>query len=241
MIEWRADDTFSIGDTEYVSRPVEGRYPSSPARFCLLKARWQVEWYAKLLHDLAPQRMVEVGMYDGASLALAAELAHPGVLVGIDHRATPSTPLAEIIARRGWQDSVLPYHGVDQADASRVAQIFDDATGGAPLKPVVDDASHVLEPSRSTFNTLFPWLAPGARYVLEDWPMHKAMETPQPLTVMVFELVLACSEAPGVVADLELNRNDVVVTRGDARLEPDSFDLSQRYGPRARALMGAFA
>ena len=71
--------------------------------------------------------------------------------------------------------------------------------------------------------------------------MHMATDTERPLTLMVFELVLACSDAPGVVAGLTLDRNYVVVTRGNAPLHDRPFDLSQRYGPRARELMDKFA
>jgi hypothetical protein len=162
-------------------------------------------------------------------------------LVGIDRRPEPSAALLDVIARRGWQQTVHPHYHVDQADAARVTQIVDDAVGGEPLDLVIDDASHLLEQSRSTFNTLFPRLRPGGLYVLEDWPMHMAIDTPQPLTLMVFELVLACSDAPGVVADLTLDRNYVVATRGNAPLRDRPFDLSQRYGPRGRRLMDKFA
>jgi hypothetical protein len=241
VLRWTADDAFSIGDVEYVCRPVTGRFPSTPERFCLLKARWQVEWYEELLRRVQPQRIVEVGMYDGGSLAFAAEVAEPRLLVGIDRRSTPSAPLLDVITRRGWQTSVRPHYDVDQSDAARVTGLVDDAMGDEPLDLVIDDASHLLEPSRSTFNTLFPRLRPGAPYVLEDWPMHMAIDTPRPLTLMVFELVLACSDAPGVVAGLTVDRNYVVVTRGSAPLTVRPFDLFQRCGPRGRALMDAFA
>jgi hypothetical protein len=241
VLRWTADDAFSIGDIEYVCRPIDRRFPSTPERFCLIKARWQVEWYEQLLRGLSPTRIVEVGMYDGASLAFAAEIVQPQALVGIDRRSTPSAALLEVIARRGWQQTVHPHYDVDQADAAHVTQIVDDAVGSEPLDLVIDDASHLLEQSRSTFNTLFPRLRPGALYVLEDWPMHMGTDTPHPLTLLVFELVLACSDAPGVVGGLTLDRNYVVVTRGSAPLHGRPFDLSQRYGPRARELMGKFA
>jgi hypothetical protein len=240
MITWAADDAFSIGDVEYVCRPVEGRFTSTSRRFCLLKARWQVEWYEQLLRSLAPQVVVEVGMYDGASLALTAELVGPRVLVGIDQRAVPSEPLLELIARREWQSSVRPHYDVDQADAERLTQIMQTEVGDEPLDLVVDDASHLLVESRATFELLFPRMRPGGRYVLEDWPMHQIPDRPRPLTLMVFELVLACSDSPNAVAELEINRNYVVVTRGTAPLEPGWFKLAQRYGPRAHALMDHF-
>jgi Methyltransferase domain len=236
VLEWRGDDVFTFSDVEYVCRPVKGRFPSTSERFCLLKARWQVEWYEQLLHEVAPQAMIEVGIYDGASVALCAELARPRKLVGIDRRAIPSAALNEFIARRGLEPSVRPYYGVDQADTERLDAILLAEFDG-PLDLVVDDASHLLEPTQTTFNCLFPRLRPGGRYVIEDWPTHQLSEPGTPLTVFVFELVLVCAANPGSVASVTLNRNYVVVTRGEAELEPEAFELSKYYGPRAKTLI----
>jgi len=236
VVAWKADDTFTISDVEYVCRPINGRFPSTPGRFCLLKAPWQVEWYEQLLHDLAPRRMVEVGMYDGASIAFCAELARPETLIGIDNRDTPSAPLETFIANRKLQARVHPYYGVDQADTARLGAILDRELV-EPLDLVVDDASHRYDQTRTAFNYLYTRVRPGGKYVVEDWPMHRR-EPPvdTPLTLLVFELLLACASAPQVVANVTVNRNYAVVTRGDAEL-PAGFDLAQCYGPRAAALI----
>ena len=44
-----------------------------------------------------------------------------------------------------------------------------DEFGGEPLDLVIDDASHVLGPTRSSFESLFPHLRPGGTYLIEDW------------------------------------------------------------------------
>ena len=38
-----------------------------------------------------------------------------------------------------------------------------------PLDLVLDDASHALDPTRASFEVLFPRLAPGGLYAIEDW------------------------------------------------------------------------
>ncbi|MDQ1436033.1 MAG: hypothetical protein QOF59_2849, partial [Actinomycetota bacterium] len=124
MISWMSEDAFTISDIEYVCRPITGRFPSTPDQFCLLKARWQVEWYSQLLSELGPRTVVEVGMYDGASMALCEELAHPRKLVGIDRRPTASTALNDFIATRGVQPTVRPFYGVDQTDVGRLDEIL---------------------------------------------------------------------------------------------------------------------
>ena len=42
-----------------------------------------------------------------------------------------------------------------------------DLGGGLDL--VIDDGSHLAEPTRTSFDTLFPLLAPGGFYIIEDW------------------------------------------------------------------------
>ncbi len=236
MVTWTTDDTFAIDDVEYVCRPINGRFRSTPDRFCLLKARWQVEWYERLLHDLAPRTMIEVGMYDGASIALCAQLVHPQTLIGIDNRDTPSAALDIFIADHQLRTSVRPHYGVDQADTARLQDILErDVTG--PLDLVVDDASHLYETTRSTFNYLYPRLRPGGSYVIEDWPMHRDPKIDLPLTLLVFQLILACAAAPRIVADVTVNRNYAVITRGEAELAPGPLDLACCYGPRAASLL----
>ena len=51
---------------------------------------------------------------------------------------------------------------------------------------------------------------------------------------LVFELVLVCAANPASVAGISVNRNYAVVTRGEAELDPQSFELAKYCGPRAR-------
>jgi hypothetical protein len=189
--------------------------------------------------------MIEVGMWDGASLALAAQLAAPARLVGLDHRATPlSDALATFITEARLDTRVNPYWGVDQGDAERVASIVIDEFGGHRIDLVVDDASHQLDLTKRTFNCLFPRVRPGGMYLIEDWPMHKAFAAAAgngetPLTLLIVELVLACSDRSDVIANISVNENFALVTRGRADLDPDSFDLSTCLEPASREMLAA--
>ena len=236
------DDAFKISDVEYVCRPMRGRFASTPGRFCLIKTRWQVEWYADLLRDLAPRGILEVGLYDGASMALAAELARPDKIIGIDRRPLSTDALDDFIARKRLDSSVRPFYGVDQTDRDALDLLVRTEFCDLPLDLVVDDASHLLDATRITFNCLYPYVPPGGTYVIEDWPMHKplaaaASKGAPPLTMLAFELILACSDRSDAVAAVSLNRNYVVVTRGEAVLDPQSFDLADCLGPSARSLL----
>jgi hypothetical protein len=242
VLTWINDDSFEIGDTTFVCRPIGHRFPSEPGRFCLLKPRHEVEWYERFLADRAPQRIVEVGAYDGASSALFAELARPQRLVAIDQREEPTAAFTDFIARRGLTGVVTPSYGVDQADAPRLREIVTEAFGAVELDLVVDDASHLVEPTRITFNCLFPRLKPGGMYLIEDWSWaHSGLghlwEDRQPLTKVIFELVLACASRPQAVANVHVFKNYVLVERGPQAIDPRSFDLASCFGPRAAAVL----
>ena len=244
MLDWTGDDTFEVGGTTYVCRPIGDRFPSEPGRFCLLKPRHAVEWYEQLLRDREPQFVVEVGSYDGASRALFAEIARPQRLIAIDRRREPSPALTEFISRRGFTDVVTAYYGVDQSDAPRLVEILAEAFGGTGLDLVVDDASHLVEPTRATFNCLFPRLAPGGLYLIEDWSWaHSGLghlgewADHQPLTTVIFELILACASRPEVISNVNVFKNFALVERGPAEIDRDTFDLAKCFGPRAAALL----
>lgn len=242
-LHWHDGESFEAGGIEYVCRPLFNRFDSEPGRFCLLKPRREVEFYEKLLREHTPRRIVEVGMYDGASAALFAEIAQPEKLITIDRRAEPTLALTDFISRRGFADSLTPFCGVDQGDVPRVREILEQSFHGEPLDLVIDDASHLLDLTRRTFNCIFPQLRPGGTYVIEDWAWaHNAVIGPwvdteeTPLTVFIFELLLVAAHAPTVVERVDVSRFSALVTRGAAELD-DTFDISTYYGPRGRSLV----
>jgi hypothetical protein len=237
VLVWIHPDTFLLGGIEFVCRALMRGFPSTPERMLLVKSRWQAEWYEQFLRNLRPQSVVEIGTFDGASLAMCAEIARPQRLVGVDLRSEPSSALAAYIERRGLEDRVRPYYGVDATDAARLNEILDDEFGAEPVDLIVDDASHALDATRATFDILFPRVRPGGAYLLEDWPTHRLPQVKHPLASFVFELWLACSETPDAVAAMEVNRNYVIVRRGDGALETGAFTLANCYGPRERALL----
>ena len=231
MVRWTGDDTFCIGDTEYVCRPVFRRFRSTANRFCLLKARWAVEQYERLLNERSPQNIVEVGVYDGASAALFAEVARPRKLVAIDIAEPRSAALDEWVRRRGLEQRVVAEFGIDQADATKVADLVDREFAGEQLDLVIDDASHALEPTRHTFNCLFPRLAAEGVYLIEDWWMA--------LGPLVVELLVVAAMQPGIIAEVTVHHGWAIVRRGTADLDKGSFDISNILEPHARAVIEA--
>jgi hypothetical protein len=239
-LTWSDDRTFRLDDVEYVCRPFGNRVPSTSDRFCILKPRWSVELYEQVLTQLTPRNVVEIGIYDGGSTALFARLAQPEKLVAVDVKATPSPALEEYLDMRGLRDTVSTYYGVDQADRPRLTKILDSEVGTEPLDLVVDDASHAVAPTRTTFNCLFPRLRPGGTYIIEDWSWaHSPVPTrvdETPLTVLVLELILACANRREVIPEVSVNRGWARVQRGPAELD-DSFDVAALVDDRGWGLL----
>ena len=112
------------------------------------------EEYRAVLGDLTRFRnIVELGVAEGASLLAWARLAPLAVCSGFD--LDPPARLEQTIIDLGFTEQGT---GVPR----RSERSTDDlaARMGAP-DLIVDDASHLLNQTRTTFRRLFPALAPG--------------------------------------------------------------------------------
>jgi len=214
------------------------------ADFLVIKARPLIERYVELLTELRPRNIVELGVLNGGSTAFIREMAQPRRLVGIDRNPPHDEALARYIARRGLEDAVQLHSDVDQADRGRLAKIVVEAFGEEPLDLVVDDCSHLYEPSRASFNELFPRLRPGGVYVIEDWAWAHGgtggyLPDEVPLTRLILEATLALGARPDLIADISVQLESVQITRGSADVDPRGFDVAGLIDPRGRDLMAA--
>ena len=239
-ITWRTEEVLEIDGVEFVAR-THSRFKSTRNRFCLVKTPALAAAYLDFLDTLRPATIVEIGVFQGGSCALMALAGDPDVLVAVEMREARVPALDELIAERGLSDRVHVHHGVDQADAPELERLIDQHLGSRPLDLVIDDASHLVGPTRTSFNVLFPRLRPAGAYVIEDWAwahigygLHLPQETP--LTELVFEVTMALPSRPGVIREIRIDHHWAVIIRGDAELE-DDFDISRCYSERGRALL----
>lgn len=250
-LEWISDDEFVVEGVTYACSLIPKPPKSTAERFRLVKSREHVERYRDVISQAKPQTVVELGIFDGGSTALLAQLARPKKLIAVDLEREPCAALEEFVDRRNLRSQVTTFYGVDQADTARLEEILDAECGDAPLDLVIDDASHMLEPTRASFNVLFPRLRPGGSYVIEDWsgdlwlsgygmvPAESGMNGAKPVSLLMFELVLACAYRPLVIEAVEITKGWALVRRGPKEVEPGSFDLSTSYGAFAQALMSS--
>jgi cephalosporin hydroxylase len=239
-LDWTGDDEFSIDGISYICRGVKVGLKSTANRFCIIKPRWQIERYDQLIRQMAPKNIFELGIWDGGSTAFLAQRAHPSKLVALDLTPEPCTALESFVETRDLRDAVATYYGVDQADTEKLAEILDREYHGDPLDLVFDDASHLLEETRRSFNFLFPHLSPGGAYVIEDWSWaHSHFLPPDetPLAILLFELMCACAHRPKLIAEIAIQKGWAIVRRGPEAIDPGSFDVSASYGKIGRELV----
>jgi hypothetical protein len=235
----RVDETtFRVGATTFVAAPFD-RFPSTPDRFCVVKPPDLIERWARLLAELRPQRIVELGICRGGSTALIGALSTPERMVAIELADERVDALDVFIEQRGLVGAVEPHYGIDQSDRHAVESAL-ASMDGRPIDLVVDDASHDLDLTRESFNLLFPRLRAGGLFVVEDWAWaHEGFEArlpdSLPLTSLVFEAILSLPYRRGVIDDVRIDRDWAVIRRGSAPID-DGFDLSASYGERGKAL-----
>jgi cephalosporin hydroxylase len=261
-LHWLDELTFELDRVTFHTMSYKGS-GSSNDYFVLAKPRHAIERYQALMSGLRPKRIIELGIFQGGSAALFALLAHPDRLVALDIEDDPVRGLEDFIDWRDLRDRLHTYYGFDQSDGDGLRRLVADEFGDQPIDLVVDDASHLLGPTRASFNALFPHVRPGGVYVIEDWSWLHQLEVgllaqvaadptirerleeqvragrrvDTPLSVLLFELILASAYAPQVIEEILVADGWAQVLRGRETVDPDTFDVSQVYSDMAGSLL----
>lgn len=220
-----------------------------------------VDQYARLFAErpaFRAENVFELGIWRGGSVAFWSEILKPVKHVAVDLTTHGDSDYFQRYMKSGdLEGRIKTCWGVDQADGDKLREIVAQEFHG-PLDLVIDDASHLYGPTRSSFETLFPLLRPGGLYIIEDWAWHhdKEYQTPDhpwaletPVTRLVFDLVEATGSSLTFIPAMRLSRGLTMVERGemtpqelqDFRLDDHivrrpSPPLSRRLMARGRGL-----
>lgn len=248
--EWRVGDTTFVFDY--------GRN-SSADRFLIRKPPGLINRYAELARRFEGANIVELGIAAGGGTALLSLLARPHKLICCELDAEPVEGLTEFIEAHGLASVVRPFYGIDQGDRSSLKAAIDSVIPGQAIDLVIDDASHLYDETRSSFELLFPRVRPGGLFIIEDWAADYAYATRIEATLgagsaasaalqerlahavaqgstsqhalprIGVELLQVCGSSQGVVNEITVNRHWIAVERGVAELDPDRFRLADHY------------
>ena len=186
--------------------------------------------------NYAPANVLELGMWDGGSLAFWNEILKPEKIVGIDLSDKKGGEYFNHYLNKINTDSnkkISAFWNTDQANAPRLREIIEESFGIEPINLVFDDASHMYEPSLASFNAIFPYMAIGGLYIIEDWAWGhwEGFESMFPHnsepTKLIFELVQASGNT-GLIESLTIFQGFVVVKRGAMPIKEakEDFKLS---------------
>ncbi len=137
--------------------------------FVIIKSPHLVRRNLALLVEEQPRRIVELGIKAGGSTALIALAASPELLFAADLETEAPPLLEQLIESRGLSTSLVTAFGLDQGDRQALASTVDQHLAKQAIDLVIDDASHILGPTTTSFEVLFPRLRAGGLYVIEDW------------------------------------------------------------------------
>jgi hypothetical protein len=111
--------------------------------------------YLRIAAELGPSaRVCEVGVDRGDGLDMFQALFPAGLVAGVDANEGCRWPSGTIPVICGQDDPVLPSRLRLHAPAWDL---------------IIDDASHAGQLTMATFRLLWPLVAPGGFYVVEDW------------------------------------------------------------------------
>ena len=244
---WIDDNNLKVGDINfYVSFGQEMREEESrQGTFVLGKSRQIVEDFQNINLDHPIERIVDLGIYKGGSVVLYQKLFNPKTIIAIEWNKKPVSILDEYITINNLADTVKVYYGIDQSDSKKLSKIVQLELGSKSIDLVIDDASHRLRESRASFNILFPHVAAGGIYVIEDWAWaHWNGDQWQkngglfpyeaPLSNLIFEFTMLAASRPDLIESISITANYVKVKKGKGSCSSDDFNITDNYFNRGK-------
>lgn len=251
---YKGESTFSVGQFQFIQEwtsKIESLNLSFP-QFAIMKTRENIDSYLEQLKAFGRpvNSLLELGVMAGGSCAFFNEICRPKLHISIDANANKLKQLVDLESYAQRQGRIYRHFpGIYQQNTDHILQLMAKAGNTDRFRLtidwVVDDASHWYEPSKASFNGLFPYLPPDGVYAIEDWAWahwgpwqgpqgHWADE--KALTNLIFEISMAHASNPQLIKKIIFTPVTVYVIRGPAKVNPLGFDISKSYIARGKEL-----
>lgn len=224
-IHW-LPDRLRVGDAELFIESFGKDHRDQSDLLVVYKGRSMIEQYDRFFRanpDFKPSSVLELGLWDGGSLVFWNEVLRPRKIVGLDLAdRTDKAYFRDYVRSHGLAGRVVAYWRTDQADKQRLREIAASEFQGR-LDLIIDDCSHIYAPTKASFEALFPLLAPGGWYILEDWdwahqPADVIRQIPwareRSLTDLMIELVKLVGSFPDAFPRITIQPGFAAVQRG---------------------------
>jgi predicted O-methyltransferase YrrM len=243
-VDWISETRFVVDGLEFVGDLQSYAERTTRDRVVILKYSSLMKQYMDFLAGHRIENMFELGIWQGGSPLFYAMATDAKKVVALD--LAPKNPaLDEIVAQHGLGDKLKMHFEISQDNHWAVQQLMDAEFGDQKLDLVIDDASHLYWPSRTSFEIIFPRLREGGLYIIEDWqwahiddPQYQNGTTfgDQPaLTNFIFELLMAYGSHPDLFWNIVVRDWFVAVQKGSKPLPPD-FTLQSVIRARGKSL-----
>lgn len=243
-VDWISETNFVVDGLEFVGDLKSYAERTTRERVVILKYSSLLRQYLDFLGGHQINNLFELGIWQGGSPLFYGIATDAKKVVALD--LAPNNPaLHEIIADHGLGDKVKLHFETSQDNHAAVREIIDSEFGDEMLDLVIDDASHLYGPSRTSFEIIFPRLRQGGLYVIEDWqwahiddPQYQNGTTfgDQPaLTNFIFELLMAYGSHPDLFWNIVVRDWFVALQKGSKPIPPD-FKLEDVIRARGKSL-----
>lgn len=229
-IKWKSETDAEFMGLDFYFETAYGEAPP-PGKVFVFKPRRFFEIYADVLATSPTKNVFELGIWLGGSAIILTALFDVKKFVCID-KSPPIPSFDETRAKYPLGDRIKPYYNTSQDDQQRLNEILDKEFEEAP-DIILDDASHLYQLSRDSFEILFPRLKPGGWYIIEDWAWAHQMlsiwDDEPSMAGLIFELqlVMACSD---LIDEIIVRREMVFIKkRATAPVSRDRLNLSRLY------------
>jgi hypothetical protein len=214
-------DRLSVGDLNFRFSAAHG--VTTRDEIFLYKDRQFVDSYIDRLSAIKPKRVFEFGIYQGGSalfLTSAFDLERYSCL-DISH---PLPELDAILHSHSVGKRITAHFRTSQDDAAAVRRFMAEDFKGEPLDLIIDDASHLYELTKRSFEISWPFLKVGGHYIIEDWAWAHWDSQQYPgsgwenwlaPTNLVFELVMVLGST-GLIKSMEIHPSFVMLQKSNA-------------------------
>ncbi len=235
--EWTSKSLFTVEGLCFRTAHFGGK--TTVEEVVVLKPDGYLEQYADALQGLPTGNVLELGVYQGGSTLLFAAILEPDRLVGIDI-CKPIKAFDKIRADHPLGRRISVHYQTSQDDQAALDRIVAAEFEG-PLDLVVDDACHYYEPTKRSFEILFPKLRPGGVYAIEDWgwghtPNFHQWDDRPVLSNLIHQLLLISVAKPGLISSIRAFPGICFVHKGQAAPMGEPLDVDEMSSRPGRSL-----
>jgi len=213
-INWVSDFKCNINGLEFELTTSGYTKKTTAESIIVLKPKFLLDDYQSRFGGIDALNILEVGIFQGGTtLFLAAALPNINKIAALDI-APPVETFLKIVQDGGFASKIFPYFSLSQTNEEAISNIV-NRTLDSRLDVVIDDASHKYPETKRTFEIVFPLLANGGLYVIEDWGWAHWKDCPwqkethhwyndPALSNLIFELTMLCASAPAFIKKIEV-------------------------------------